>query len=232
MSFIIKFGGSLLFNDTTLDIRGSKVRELITILQSSKNISGVVCGGGEIARKYIHAGREMDFSEEVLDNLGIMVSRINAQLLIYAMEPSVYPNPITNLEEAKHAQSSNKIFVAGGFVPKQSTTTVAMQLCEALHCDLIVLTDVDGIFDKDPNKYPDALKYDKISYEEVETLLASRSGQEQTAGKYQIFDLLSLHILKRSNVRVRVIDGSDLSNLQILLSMDFISAKMGTIITK
>ena len=107
-----------------------------------------------------------------------------------------------------------------------------MQLCEALHCDLIVLTDVDGIFDKDPNKYPDALKYDKISYEEVETLLASRSGQEQTAGKYQIFDLLSLHILKRSNVRVRVIDGSDLSNLQILLSSDFISAKMGTIITK
>ena len=132
----------------------------------------------------------------------------------------------------KPNSGSSIIIVAGGFVPKQSTTTVAMQLCEGLNCDLIVLTDVDGIYDKDPNKHSDAIKYEKISYEEVENLLYSRSGQEQIAGKYQIFDLLSLSILKRSKVRVRVINGSDLSNLQELLTSDFKTTKIGTIITK
>ena len=75
-----------------------------------------------------------------------------------------------------------------------------MQLCEAIHSDLIILTDVDGIFDKDPNKYPDAVKFEKISYDQVENLLESRSGQEKIAGMYQIFDLLSLSILKKSKI--------------------------------
>ena len=85
MGLIIKFGGSLLFKDTSLDINKSKVMELIKIIHSSQKVQGIVCGGGKIARKYIHAGREMGFDEEKLDKLGIMVSRTNAQILIYSL---------------------------------------------------------------------------------------------------------------------------------------------------
>ena len=74
-----------------------------------------------------------------------------------------------------------------------------MQLCEKLECDLIILTDVDGIYDKDPKTNPDAKKFDTIRYSELESLLRTRTGQEQTAGKYQIFDLLSLQILREVN---------------------------------
>ena len=231
MGLIIKFGGSLLFHDTSLDIKERKVMELIKIIQSSPIVQGIVCGGGKFARKYIHAGREMGFEEEKLDNLGIMVSRTNAQILIYAIGGTAFPYPITNLDEAKLTKEKNKLFVAGGFVPKQSTTTVAMQLCEALECDLIILTDVDGIFDKDPKIHPDAKKYDTIHYSELESLLRTRKGQEKIAGKYQIFDLLSLQILKRSKLRVRFINGSDLGNLQNLLTEDFHTSKIGTIIS-
>ena len=125
----------------------------------------------------------------------------------------------------------SQLFIAGGFVPKQSTTTVAMQLCEKLECDLIILTDVDGIYDKDPKTNLDAKKFDTIRYSELESLLRTRTGQEQTAGKYQIFDLLSLQILKRSKLRVRFINGSELGNLQSLLTEDFHTSKIGTIIS-
>lgn len=231
MGLIIKFGGSLLFNETSLDINKSKVMELIKIIQSSRDVEGLVCGGGKIARKYIHAGREMGFSEDKLDNLGIMVSRTNAQFLIYEIGDRAFPVPVTNLQEAKRVKEERKLLVAGGFVSKQSTTTVAMQLCETLRCDLIILTDVDGIYDKDPNVHADALKFDTIHYSELESLLRTRKGQEQTAGKYQIFDLLSLQILKRNNIRVRFINGTELKNLQNLLTEDFQASKIGTIIS-
>ena len=231
MGLIIKFGGSLLFNETSLDINKDKVIELIKIVQNSRDVEGLVCGGGKIARKYIYAGRKMGFSEDKLDNLGIMVSRINAQLLIYEIGDRAFPVPICNLEEAKQAKEEQKLLVAGGFTPKQSTTTVAMQLCETLKCDLIILTDVDGIFDKDPKLHTDAMKFDTIHYSELESLLLTREGQEQTAGKYQIFDLLSFQILKRSNLRVRFINGTQLDNLQNLLTEEFQASKIGTIIS-
>ena len=230
MGYVIKFGGSLLFSENSNDVNENKVKELVKVIQSSDKVHGIVCGGGKIARKYIHAGRNLGFNEQVLDTLGILVSRVNAQLLICAIGNNAYSNPITNIEEAKYAQSLNKLFVAGGFVPKQSTTTVAMQLCEALKYDLIVLTDVDGIYDKDPDTHKDAKKFDQISYHELKNLLHSRSGQEQTAGKYQIFDLLSFEILQRSHIRIRFINGSELKNLRLLLSEDFQSSKIGTII--
>jgi len=231
MGLIIKFGGSRLFNESSLDINKNKVMKLIKIIQSSPVVEGIVCGGGKIARKYIYAGIDMGFDEEKLDSLGIMVSRTNAQILIYAIGESAFPTPITNLNEAKQAKMENKLLVAGGFVPKQSTTTVAMQLCETLHCDLIILTDVDGIYDKDPKTHPDAKKFDTIHYSELESLLRTRTGQEQTAGKYQIFDLLSLQILKKNNLRVRFINGTELGNLRNLITEDFQASKIGTIIS-
>lgn len=230
MGYIVKFGGSLLFQKN-LDVNEEKLRSLVSIILSSGNVEGIVCGGGKIARKYIHAGRTLGFTEEFLDTLGIMVSRVNAQILIYLFGNRAFPTPITSIEEIPEAINGKRILIAGGFVPKQSTTTVAMQLGETMHCDLIILTDVDGIYDKDPKMHPDAKKFDSIRYKELETLLQSRNGQEQIAGKYQIFDLMSMHILQRSKIRVRFINGSDLKNLEELLSTDFQNSKIGTIIT-
>ncbi len=231
MSYIIKFGGSLLFQKDVNEVKVDKIDELSSIVLSSGKVTGLVCGGGKIARTYIQAGRKLGFHEELLDTLGIMTSRIHAQILIYHIGDTAYPHPISNVEEAKHARSQGKFFIAGGFVPKQSTTTVAMQICEALNQDLIILTDVDGIYDKDPKKFDDAKKFGRISYSDLEKLLLSRSDQEQIAGKYQIFDLLSFQILQRSKIKIRIINGSNLDSLKKLLTEDFQTSNIGTIIT-
>ena len=229
MGYVVKFGGSLLFHEN-LQVKKNTLRTLAGIISSSNKVKGVVCGGGKIARTYIHAGRDLGFKEELLDTLGIQVSRINAQLLIYLLGDSAYQRPIVSVEDLLNIPVKDKIMIAGGFVPKQSTTTVAMQISEALQTDLIILTDVDGIYTKDPKKYPEAHKFNVIHYSELESLLHSREGQEQIAGKYQIFDLLSFQILQRSKIRVRFINGSDLSNLETALASNFDNTKLGTII--
>ncbi|MBN2154997.1 MAG: UMP kinase [Candidatus Lokiarchaeota archaeon] len=231
MGYIIKFGGSIFFHQHSTELKVELIQELANIVLSHKEIIGLVCGGGKVARYYIHAGRKLGFKESTLDHLGIMVSRINAQVLITVLNKNTYPDPISNINQARLARSRNQLFVAGGFIPKQSTTTVAMQLCEVLDCNLIVLTDVDGIYNKDPKTYPEAKKYDKIKVTEIQTLLTSRSNQEKIAGKYQIFDLLSWEILKRSKIQVRFINGIDLNNLKLLLSEDFEKSKIGTLVS-
>jgi uridylate kinase len=61
------------------------------------------------------------------------------------------------------------IFGAGAGLPYFSTDTVAAQRALEIGCQVLLLgkNGVDGVYDADPNKVPDAVKFDAISYDEV-----------------------------------------------------------------
>ncbi|UYP46349.1 Uridylate kinase [Candidatus Lokiarchaeum ossiferum] len=220
---LLKVGGSLLF-DKNLEIREEIVKNFAQILKNAKSVVSVVVGGGKIARTYINAARALDAGESLCDTFGIEVSRLNARLLIAALEDKAYPEPITNLKEARSSTLWNKILVAGGFVPGQSTTSVTFEMAEALKAtDVLILTNVDGIYDKDPNKFPTASKFDEIGIKKLEEVIYGEGGSSQSAaGEYRIFDAVSLQILKRSRLAVRLINGEKFEELkQLLVEEDF-----------
>lgn len=129
---------------------------------------------------------------------------------------------------------SQRILVSGGFIPGQSTTSVTFQIAEILDAtDVIILTDVDGIYNKDPNKHPDAIKFDSLSISELEQVIYGTGGKTQAAaGEYRIFDAVSLQILKRSGFRVRLINGNDPNALRTLLVQANFEASFGTAVVK
>jgi uridylate kinase len=226
--FVIKVGGSLLFDKT--GIRTDKIKKFAEILKRTDNIAAIIVGGGLTARTFIKAARELQGGESLCDTFGIEVSRLNARLLITAMQNSAYPEPVKTLEEARTANLFNKIIVAGGFVPGQSTTSVTFQIAESLKAtDILILTNVDGVFDKDPNKHPDAKKYDKITIDELETVILGEGGEKQAAaGEYRIFDAVSIQIFKRSEFTVRLMNGETENQLtQLLIDKDY-ESKIGT----
>jgi uridylate kinase len=145
----------------------------------------------------------------------------------------VYPVVIKSIEEAFEATLSKKILVAGGFVPGQSTTTVAMQIAESLNLDgIFVLTDVDAIYDKNPKKYPDAKKFDQIKVDVLEKILLDGTDDDQSAaGEYRIFDAVSIQIFKRSNIKVRLLNGNKLDEFKLALKEGIEKTKNGTLIT-
>jgi len=230
---VIKIGGSLLFDDNG-NILADKIKSYCKIIKEAKNVCAIVCGGGIIARKYINASKIINMSESYKDFLGILVSRLNCFLFIAALGDIAYPKPAENIQDVLLSNAMNKIILAGGFIPAQSTTTVALEIAEILNSrDIIILTDVDGIYNKNPKEFTDALKYDKISIDELEKIIIKNSNDLQSAaGEYRIFDALSIQIFKRNNLNIRIINGNNPNNLKDVLSKGLLNTKIGTLIEK
>lgn len=214
---VIKIGGSLLFSeDDNLDTE--KITEFCNIIKNKDNYDSVivVCGGGILARKYINALRKFDANEAICDLVGIGISRLNSQLLIANLKDFAYPQVPTSIEELSIALNFKKIIVLGGFQPGQSTTSVALEVAEFNNTKkVIMLTDVKGIYDKDPKKHTDAKLYNAITIKQLQDMLLDSFGDNQAAaGEYRIFDAVSLQILKRSKIEVIVMTGQDLKDFK------------------
>ena len=216
-NIVIKFGGSLLFSEGGT-INYEKITEFCDLIKNNKNYDSIVivCGGGSIARQYINAIREFTHNEILCDMIGIDISRINSRLMVPNLKEYAYPQVPKSFEELAVALNSSKIVIMGGLQPGQSTTSVAIQVAEFLKAErLVILTDVDGIYDKDPKMFEDAKLFRELNYDSLQKLILEMSEDTQAAaGEYRIFDAVSLQILKRSNVVVSVISGSNLDQFK------------------
>ncbi len=226
---VLKIGGSLLFDETIFN--ASRVKDFAQMVINTPEIQVIVVGGGSIARIYIQGARVLGASEAECDLLGIAASRMNAQLLIHAIGENSYPQVPICVKDFSKAHVTGKLVVLGGLQPGQSTTSVAAIIAEYLHADrLVVLTDVDGIYEKDPHKFPNAKRFATITIDQLQKVLQSGAGGKQAAaGEYQIFDPVSSEIVKRSKLPVLLMSGQDLA--QISRAIKNPAADIGTKIT-
>ncbi|MHA1914431.1 MAG: UMP kinase [Promethearchaeota archaeon] len=216
-NIVIKIGGSLLLTkNKTIDTK--KIAEFCDIIKSRKSggIHVVICGGGLLARDFIDAVRYFNGSEALCDLFGIDLSRINAKLIIASLQDRAYPQVPKSIEELSTALLFNKTIVMGGLQPGQSTTSVALEVAEFIAAEeVVILTDVEGIYDKDPNKFGDSKLLPHLNYNQLQEIIISVQDTKQAAaGEYRIFDTVSLQILKRSNIKVFVTSGKNLKEFK------------------
>lgn len=212
---VIKIGGHLLFDGE--DLRVSYLKDLLNIFREiTESVNDkiiTVVGGGRLARLYINAARKYGVNEGVLDQLGIIASRLNASLL-YSLYYNRTPIIPQSLEAAVLlAQTDLDVVFMGGLQPGQSTTTVAALVAEATNSKLVIATNVDGIYTSDPRKDPNAvlLKEAKISF------LEKLFNKEQLAGEYRMLDSLALKIISRSKIETHVVNGANPRNIYDLI---------------
>ena len=184
--------------------------EVLDKLIEEGNSVLTVVGGGSVARRYIELVSGNKFLKDLI---GIEVSRVNAQLLAFSMRRSVKKIP-RNLDELLELYSlhSKEAILSGGLQPGQSTNAVALLIAEMIGAELVVnATTVDGLYDKPPSE-PGARKLDVVSYEDAIKILSS-SKWEQEPGKYELLDMLSLEIAKRSGIPIAIVNGSNPYNV-------------------
>jgi len=214
---VIKIGGSLLFTEDK-ELDKEKIDNFCQIFKKIKysGIHIIVCGGGIIAREYINAVRSFHGNEALCDTFGIDLSRINSKLLIASFQDFAYPLVPKSIEELSTALLFKKIIVMGGLQPGQSTTSVALEVAEFINAEeLVILTDVKGIYDKDPKRFDDAKLLKSLTYDKLQEIIINSSGDKQAAaGEYRIFDAVSLQILKRSNIKIIIMSGKDLKEFE------------------
>ena len=163
----------------------------------------VVAGGGVVARHYISHARNFDADESTLDELGIEISRLNAKLLIYALKNKAYSHPPTTWQEVKHAVNGGLIVVAGGLHPGQSTNGTSALIAEKIQAEQFLnATDVDGVYDMDPNKFKKAKKFKNIELKNLKNILVH---EDSVAGGYDLMDIVALKIIERSKIKTRIL---------------------------
>ncbi|MDH3619059.1 MAG: UMP kinase [Nitrosopumilus sp.] len=163
----------------------------------------VIAGGGNIARHYISHARSSGADESTLDELGIEISRLNAKLLIYALKNKAYSHPPTTLQEVKHAVDDGLIVVAGGLHPGQSTNGTAALIAEKIKAEQFLnATDVNGVYDRDPNKFKRAKQFKQIELKNLKNMLVH---EDSIAGGYDLMDIVALKIIERSKIKTRIL---------------------------
>ena len=199
--FVIKLSGQVFSMDQT-----KKLKDYATFfVKKSKTYQPIiVAGGGKIARYFITPARSSGADDSTLDELGIEISRLNAKLLIYALKGKAYPHPPTTLSEVKNAVDSGLIVVAGGLHPGQSTNGTAALIAEKVKAvEFLNATDVDGIYDSDPNKNKKAKKFARIEMKDLRNLLVR---EDSMAGGYDLMDIVALKVIERSKIKTRIIN--------------------------
>ncbi len=223
MKAVVKLGGFAFPDGSSKPL----VKEYVHLL---KELVGeyhlvIVTGGGQVARTYIKAAREMDVPESLCDQIGILVSRLNARLLVDGLGEYAFPEIPVDIGELKHYFASGKIVAMGGLTPGHSTNAVAAIAAETVGAELFVnATDVEGVYTSDPSKDHMAKKLDEVRVGELGQIL---SKMEISAGDYELMDPLALRIIGRSKIPTTILDGRTPSNIIKALRNE----KVGTRVT-
>lgn len=209
MRIVITIGGSILLKEYDSK-RFEEYAEVIRQLNQEHEIF-IVVGGGKPAREYISVVRDMGETESICDEIGIQVTRINARLLQCALKDIAYPAIPTNFQQALEYSATNKIVIMGGTEPAHSTDAVGSILAEYVGADLVInATSVDGLYDKDPNKFDDAQMFSEVT---ADKLMEVVSDNDTKAGTYEFIDKTAIEIIKRSSIKTIILNGNNPENL-------------------
>jgi len=108
--------------------------------------------------------------------------------------------------------------------PGITTDAVAALVSERVKADLLIKgTDQEGIYTKDPRKYMDAVKLDRLSFDELSEVF---SESKHKAGLHQIVDPEAIKVLKRERVKLVVVNGFKSENILAAVQGE----KVGTVV--
>jgi len=216
MKIVFDIGGSIICPDGVPDLKYvNEFSRFLIKLKRKKHRIIVVTGGGGISKNYIEAARTFKPSEDFLDAIGIMGTRMNAMILIASLGKNAYPRVVKNKEDLGHGLKSGKIVVMGGTIPKQTTDAVTIAAAGIMGADLVVIgTDVKGIYDKDPDRCKSAKMFNSIKIRELEKLTGVK---KHVAKPATVMDPVAVRLLKKLKIRAVVLKGTNLKNVENLI---------------
>jgi uridylate kinase len=223
MRIIIRVGGSVIASPINTDLI-NHYTDILSSIKSQGHEVVVVVGGGALAREFIGIAKKLGLEMNAQDETAISVSRLFAQLFLKKFGEDACSKVATTLDEAADCLAKGKIAVMGGLKPGITTDAVAALVAERVNADLLVKgTDQEGIYNKDPRKFPDAVKLDHLGFNDLQGVLAEA---EHKAGIHQIIDPEAVKVLKRRHVKLVVVSGFKPDNIFLAVRGE----KVGTVV--
>ena len=210
MRVVVRIGGSVVASPVNTELM-SKYADLLRALKKEGHEVAVVVGGGSLAREFIEIAKNLGLDEQAQDEIAISVSRLFAQLFLKKLGDVSGRKVALTLDDAAECLSEGKIVVMGGLKPGITTDAVAALVAERVKANLLVKgTDQDGVYDKDPRKHADAVKLDRLSFDDLPKIFEEN---KHKAGIHQIIDPEAVKVLKRERVKLIVVNGFKPENI-------------------
>jgi uridylate kinase len=208
--YVISLGGSLVVPEE-IDIKFLKnFKALIEkFIQKGKKFI-IIVGGGKTARKYQKAAKSIvEVDHKDLDWLGIHSTRLNAHLLRTIFKKDAYFRVIKNPKEKINFKE--KILIAAGWKPGFSTDYDAVLLAKTYNSKIILnLTNVDYVYEKDPDKFKKAKFFKEILWPDYLKLIDN----QWLPGMSAPFDPLASRLAQKLKLEVVILNGRKLKNLE------------------
>jgi len=214
---IISLGGSLIISDKINQDFLEKFKKII--LKNKKYKFVVVCGGGKTARNYIK-GLEKQKIKPTKKHLfqsflGISITRLNARFLTYFFGNDANQGIPHDMKEIKNLLRKNKVVFCGAlkYKTKQTSDSTAAKLAKYFKTDFINLTNVKGLYEKDPKKFRTAKFISEISHKDF---LKTINKIKFKPGQHFVLDQTAAKIIKKHNIITYII--GDLNQFDKLLN--------------
>ncbi len=226
---LIKLSGESLMGEEAL-IDKEKTKTIAKLIKRVREMGvevGIVIGGGNFFR-----GRSnKDMYPLYVDTMGMLGTTINALGLMDAFRnegvDGIISTPFdlnglipkyTSEEVLEKIKNNVVIFGGGTGHIGCSTDTCASNKASMIKADTIIkLTNVDGVYDKDPNKYPDAVMYDNLTHQEV-----------LDNPEIKVMDIPAIKECQDNNIDITVINFNNQENLIRVLKDEKIGTKISS----
>jgi len=211
---VLSLGGSLIIPNK-INLEYLKEFKKI-LLKNKKSKFVIVCGGGSTARNYINALPEIKKQEYFQSLLGISCTRLNARFLTYFFGKDANQGIPKDMKQVKNLLRFNKFVFCGAlrYAKNETSDGTAAKLANYFNTDFINLTNVNGLYNKNPKKYKKAEFIPEISHKDFYKMAKKIKFKP---GQHFVLDQKAAKIIKKQKITTYIL-GSNLKNLNNLLN--------------
>ncbi len=199
--------------------------EIVCVYKKGVEI-GIVVGGGNFIRGAKNPHREIDrVTSDYMGMLGTLMNALALQNVIEnegvttrlqsGIEVKSLAEPFIRRRAIRHLEKGRiLIFACGTGSPYFTTDTASVLRAIELKADIILKgTKVDGVYDRDPVLYPDAVRYERISYDKfIEKDLKVMDITAVALAKNENLPIVVFNIMKENNL-VRLVEGNEIGTV-------------------
>ena len=211
---IISLGGSLIVPN---EIDTEFVKSFTNMIKSyvAKGFKfAIITGGGKVCRDYIDASKAIGApSNADLDWIGIATTRSNSELVRVAFGEHAYESVVRDPDDMP--DTDKPVIMSAGWKPGNSSDMAAIHAAASLGAMKVInLSNIDYAYDKDPKKFPDAVKIEKSSWADFRKILPL----EWNPGLNAPFDPIAAAKAESLGLEVVIMNGKNLTNIEKYLN--------------
>ena len=209
-TIVISLGGSAIIPDK-VDYKFLEAFKKV-ILKHKKYKFIIVTGGGKTARNYIEAVHKEKLSEKIASIVGIASTKLNAKLVAgFFKIKTAIPETLAQLKKQK-----GRIIICGalGHRPGLTSDANAAEIAQITKAKYFInMTNVKGLYTKDPKKYKTAEFVKEISHKDFNNIIKKI---KYKAGQHFVLDQVASKIIKQNKISTIILKGNN--NLDKVLS--------------